>query len=641
MTATVGVATTLATGAGGNGEASAPSRRRRGVKRRLGAYLLLLVPLTAIVGVFMGYPLYQSVYQSLHTVNNTTGVTSFAGLENYRAFFHDHSAWSLIFHSYLRGFGGVIPSYVLGLIAALALHQKTRLNKTSRVLVLMPLVIFGPVAVNIWRQLIDPQTGLPSMLGWHVDLLNGPHLVWPTLIVINTWGSYQFYTMILLAALSRIPSELHEAAAIDGAGTLARFRWVTLPGIAGISVIACTIHFILSFQEFNLIYLLTGGGPLGRTQTLATFSYSEAFSYNKLGYASAITLIGAIITVLTLAVIAALFFVGRRALRNVPVARLIGVEAMSMRFRRRRTARKAGRADRPRRHIRAVYGHGGWGAYTTIIVLVVVALGPMLLMLSRSFDISPESAISPTFWPRHFSLSNYHTVIADPGLRGSSATETPALFKNAINSVIVAVAVTILVVVVAMMGGYALSRWRSKITRGAVGTLLGLQLVPAILWVFPLYALLIDLHLLDTKTGQILATSILFLPIGALFFRSFFDEIPRELDEAAAVDGAGPIRILWSILRPMARPIVGAVGAFTIVNSWNEYLFATTFVQSDPSRTLPPILQEFMSSLPFNATLPPGVQAVFFILPILAAAILLAITQRQLAAAYQGGALKG
>jgi multiple sugar transport system permease protein len=588
----------------------------------------------------MIYPLYSSVNLSLHATTSSGG-SRFVGLANFRQFFHDKLAWTLVVHSYIRGVGGVVPSYLVGLAAALALNQRTRLNRLSRVLVLLPLVIFGPVAVNIWKVLIDPLTGIPQMLGWHVDLLGSSSLVWPTLLGINTWASFQFYALILLAGLSRIPSELYEAATIDGAGAWSRFRWVTMPGIVGISVVACVIHFILSYQEFNLVYLLTGGGPSNRTQILSTYAYSEAFANNDMGYASAISLIGSAITVITLA---AAFLVVRAARwgikdvlrRNQAMAATLGEAGFAVKRSLRLAVPLPSRRRRRRSYLLASVGRHLW-----VLLFVVVSLAPMLVVLSRSFDISPDSAIHPTLWPRHFSVTNYKTVLTDPGLWGASTTETPALAKNVINSLIVSGITTVLVVVVALMAGFVLSRWRNRMMQSAQVGLLGLQLVPVILWVFPLYGLLISLHLLGSRTGQILTTSVLFIPIGTLFFRAFFDELPKELDEAAAIDGAGPMRILFFVLRPLAKPVIGAVAAYTVINSWNEYLFATTFVEDNHVQTLPPVLQTFMSSISFNATYTPGVQAVFFVLPILIAALLLALTQRQLAAAYEGGALKG
>ncbi len=101
------------------------------------------------------------------------------------------------------------------------------------------------------------------------------------------------------------------------------------------------------------------------------------------------------------------------------------------------------------------------------------------------------------------------------------------------------------------------------------------------------------------------------------------------------------MRILLQIVRPLARPVIGAMTAYTLINTWNEYLFATTLVSQSNIRTFPPALQQYMSSYNFTATTTPGEQAVYLLIPVAAAVILLAFTQRQLAAAYEGGAVKG
>jgi multiple sugar transport system permease protein len=129
--------------------------------------------------------------------------------------------------------------------------------------------------------------------------------------------------------------------------------------------------------------------------------------------------------------------------------------------------------------------------------------------------------------------------------------------------------------------------------------------------------------------------------MSTLFFKVFFDGIPLEIEESAASAGAGPVRILWQIVRPLARPVIGAMSAYTLINSWNEYLLATTLISDSSKRTFPAALQQYMSSFNFTATTIPGQQAVYLLIPIAAAVVLLLLTQRQLASAYEGGAVKG
>ncbi len=587
---------------------------------------MLLVPALVLLVGFVLYPIISSVITSFKAGN--TG--NFVGMDNYRRFFENPDAGAIIGHTFIRGIGGVVPSYLLGMLAAISLHQKLKGRTLIRVLVLVPFVISAPVGLNMWRLLLDPYTGVPAALGFHGgDLLANPDAIWPVLLIINTWASFQFYTIVLLAGLSRIPQELYEAAEADGANRWQRFRHITLPGIGSIGLAACVVHFMASFQEFNLIWILTGGGPLGSTQTLATFAYAKAFSDYDNGYATATTTISMIIMILTLAV----GFVLLRLLR--PVFRSVR-RAIPDLPRRQRPVVVGGGRSRGRRH-----GPGLLLPSIGALLVLVTSLLPILFIVSRAFDSTPGGLEPVTLIPRQWSLTNFKQVLGNPELYNTGNLVVPPLAVNFLNSVLVSVATTVLVLILGMTAGYALSRWRSPLAKVGIGLVLVLQLVPVIVLVFPLYDLLAKIGLLGTLTGLVLATAALYLPICTLLFKVFFDGMPREVEEAAAIDGAGTIRVLLSIIRPSAKPVIGAVAAYTLINTWNEYLLGTTLISDLNRRTFPAALQQFMSSYSFKAQTTPGMQAVYLLIPIVAAVILLAFTQRHLATAYQGGSVKG
>jgi multiple sugar transport system permease protein len=182
---------------------------------------------------------------------------------------------------------------------------------------------------------------------------------------------------------------------------------------------------------------------------------------------------------------------------------------------------------------------------------------------------------------------------------------------------------------------------RVRVSRSLVGFFLLLQLVPMIVLVFPLYSLLANVGLLGSQLGLILATTVISLPMGVLFFNVFFSDLPPEMSEAAAIDGAGTLRTLWSIAIPLSKPAFGAVAAFALINTWNEFLLATSLVTNSRLRTLPPALSQYMSSYNFASSTTPGMQAVYLLIPIFAAVILLTLTQRSLTSAYEGGSVKG
>ncbi len=512
----------------------------------------------------------------------------------------------LVVNSFIRGIGGVIPSYLLGLGAALALNKALRGRTALRLLILLPFVISAPVGLGMWKLLLDPQSGVPAALGFHTQsVFTDPDAVWWVLLAINAWASFQFYTMLLLAGLTAIPEERFEAARVDGAGVWQRFRHITLPGIAAITLAACGLHFINSFNEFNLIYILTAGGPLGATQTLATGAYKAAFSDYDSGYATTLTTISIVVMVIAIAILVGVGMLVARVWRRIKPS------LPELHLPRR--------ARRPHTNVRHRKGTGTAVRTVAAIVLALISVSPILFTLSRSFDSTPGGAEAVSLLPRTWSLANYTSVLGSPALWDTNNIAVPPLAYNFWNSI----------------------RMTGWVPKAVVGALVLFQLVPVIVLVFPLYDILSWLHLLGSQPGQILATTAVFLSMATLFFRVFFDGTPREIEESAAIDGAGPVRILLQIVRPLARPVIGAMTAYTLINTWNEYLFATTLVSQSNIRTFPPALQQYMSSYNFTATTTPGEQAVYLLIPVAAAVILLAFTQRQLAAAYEGGAVKG
>lgn len=627
--------------------ATASNRVRTSVRARFGrastrSMLMFLLPALVIVVGLLVYPLALSIYTSFH---DNSG--AFIGLANYKRFVADPLSGNIIVHTFARGIFGVIPSFLVGLAAALLINRFVKGRTTLTILVVLPFVISAPVGLSMWKMLLDSRTGVPGALGLNIqNVLTDSNLVWPVLILINTWGSFQFYLLLLLAARRRIPEDLYEAASIDGANAWRRFTAVTMPGIAGASLAACTIHFIASFQEFNLIYILTGGGPVNQTQSLATFAYQSAFQYYDTSYATTLTTISLLLMLLALGALG-LVVLAFRHWRSASAARWgrlrlpegstidelpsriptgLTTLASAVPIGRRRRARRLGRP--------ILLGIGG-------VVLALYALMPMLFEVSQSFDTSPPGAQVVSLLPRNPSIDNYVNVITNPDLWSNSNIALPPLALNLLNSLLVTAAVTAAVVVIGMFAGYALARLRLRFTGALTLFFLVLQLVPVIVVVFPLYDLLSRIGLLGGQGGLILATTALFLPMSVIFFQVFFVATGLESEEAAAIDGAGPLRTFVSVVLPNSKTVIGAVGSFVLINTWNEFLLATSLISDSRTRTLPPALYQYMSSRAFLGETPVGQQAVYLLIPVFLAAIILVATQKLLLSAYEGGGVKG
>ncbi len=224
------------------------------------------------------------------------------------------------------------------------------------------------------------------------------------------------------------------------------------------------------------------------------------------------------------------------------------------------------------------------GKAITIILTIIVcifALFPFIWMLSTSFKTNSEIYNeAPSFIPKEPTASGYVNMFT---------TETSTFnFKQwAANSVFVAFFTTAFSMIIAVLGGYGISRYRFR-GRGALSyVVLTTQVLPGSLLMIPLYIIMGNFNLLDTKTGLMLAYVTFTVPFCTWMMKGFFDSIPISLEEAARVDGAGTFRCFATVVLPLTVPGLVSTGLFAFINGWNEYLFASSFMQSYGNWTLP------------------------------------------------------
>lgn len=283
---------------------SSPSRRppeRRAHRRgsgRMGTdvWVLLLPALVPIIVLSLG-PLLYGVYLGFTDARAGLHVsTEFIGAENFKELFHDDLFWSSFKVGLLWTVSVTVLQFVLSLGLALLLNiEGLRMRGLARVLALVPWAM-PPVVIGImWRLVYHPDAGILNetlnsvgLLDHNVDWLAGFAIALPAVIVVGVWTGMPQTTVTLLAALQGVPEELHEAAALDGAGAWTRFRTVVWPSIKPVVLSITSLNFIWNFNEFSLVYVLTAGGPGGKTQLPMLFAYMEAFRYGHFGYAAAL-----------------------------------------------------------------------------------------------------------------------------------------------------------------------------------------------------------------------------------------------------------------------------------------------------------------------------------------------------------------
>ncbi len=287
----------------------------------------------------------------------------------------------------------------------------------------------------------------------------------------------------------------------------------------------------------------------------------------------------------------------------------------------------------PRRSLvragRPIRWHRVWATALSHFVLILFSLfsiAPLLWAATSAFKPDAEILESFSLIPQTFTLQNFEVVISE--------TRFPRWFWN---SLIVSVATTVFALAVGMLGGYAMSRWRFY-GRGLYGnTLLVIQMFPGVMLGIPLYLLLSDYGLINTLWALVVTYLTFSLAFSVWMLKGYFDAIPKEIEEAAIIDGANRFQILWRVILPLAGPGMTTVGVFAFLLAWNEFFFAYIFLVSDDKLTLTLGLFTFIRqfSTEWGHIMAAGV------LTCLPALVLFFLVQRALTRGLIAGAMKG
>jgi len=257
-----------------------------------------------LYATFLIYPVVQGFLTSFTDRNPLRRESSFVGLENYLELARDQRLLrSLMFTLVVTVFVAVV-SNVLGLLIAMLLNRPGTNYKMMRTLIFIPQVLSGVIVAFIWRSILT-QKGLLNVTLQNLGLtaaaiswIGSPELATLSICVVVSWATIAFTTVVYTASLQSVPLELYEAARIDGAGALASFRHVTLPMIAPGMTISVTLSLITTLKLFDIIAVLTGGGPANSTKSVAFYLIDVAFTGNRFGYASAIAMLLLVLTAL-------------------------------------------------------------------------------------------------------------------------------------------------------------------------------------------------------------------------------------------------------------------------------------------------------------------------------------------------------
>jgi len=284
---------------------------------RNGLGLLFMLPATVLLIVFLTYPLGLGIWLGFtDTKVGREGV--FIGLENYEYLWEDAVTRLALFNTLFYTFVASVLKFFLGLWLAVLLNERLPLKTFFRSIILLPYIVPTALsAIAFWR-LYDAQFSIISWVlvkaGWidnYIDFLGDPWNARFSVLAANVWRGVPFVAITLLAGLQTISPSLYEAAAIDGATAWQRFRHITLPLLTPMIAVVMTFSVLFTFTDFQLIYVITRGGPLNATHLMATLSFQRAISGGALGEGAAIAI--AMVPFLLAAILFSYFGLQRRA----------------------------------------------------------------------------------------------------------------------------------------------------------------------------------------------------------------------------------------------------------------------------------------------------------------------------------------
>ena len=627
------------------------------------AAYVFVFPTLLLMGGLIAYPFLRAVYMSFtNTVSLKMG--PFVGLQNYENVWSDPSFHSAIKNTIVFTFWSIVIKFIGGLTVSILLHRLTRFSNILTAAILLPWIVPSVVAAIAWKGLLDPVYGGVNQFLIQMGLVEkgfpwfgSPDTAMLSLIMVNVWGGIPFFTINILAGLKSIDKEYYEAAIIDGASAWRCFLHITLPGLRYVIIVAVLLSTIWTFNSFDMIYLITGGGPLNATRVYSIFAF-EYFGAARFGAAVAVAItmapvlmififllgkymsnsgrreddvadespspisrIGTLITWpfrMLLRGVVAFFF-----LLNNLVEQLL--EAIGKGFSRAFVGDSRPGQQRAR-HI-SRYLTGGFAA-VVLLLFVLFELLPFYWTVITAFkQTSQIVAFESVFVPAPWTMEQFQLLL------GPTRKFTTWYW----NTIQVSIVSTLLSVIVAAMGGYGLTRLRWRGANLFSSTVLIAYLMPGVMMFIPMYQIFSTFKLTNSLTGLMIAYPAFGLPFATWLMMGYYASIPREMEEAAMIDGCNPFQAFWKVVLPLTLPALMAAAMFSITLAWKEFIFAYIFLSKESLFTL----TIGMAQMIVGDVLPWGELSAAALLMAIPVGILYVVGQRFMVAGLTAGAVKG
>ena len=480
--------------------------------------LPFVIPMLIIMVGLIAYPFLNAVSMSTTSLNYITGETVNVGFRNYEKLLDNSDYLLSMQNTFQFTVWSLTIKFITGMTIALLLNSRLPFRNIITGVMLLPWIVPEIVTALAWKSIYDPIFGglnpiLESLglinepLGW----LSDPNLAMPSVIAVNVWKGIPFYTMLLLAGLKAVDRELLEAAEVDGANVVRRFRHVTLPGMRYVIVVTLLLSFISTFNSFGLIFLMTGGGPGGATRVYSILAWEKAIRSLQFGPGVAIAFSVAPLMIVLIWLLSRFMqadegrasdsykvTMGDRVMNGFnkllsyfleivffPFEMVLkGTDKLFEFIRSQRSTKQ----DQPLFKRKERERMGLISRIVLLIPIILFVIFPLYWVVVTSFKTTPQiSARENIFVPDPFTTEQYTELIND--------TPFTTWFKN---TVIVATISTVISVVLAALAAYALSRLKFRGSGVLTNFLLITYLLPLTMLFIPLYQTLTDLGLINT-----------------------------------------------------------------------------------------------------------------------------------------------
>ncbi|WP_430244327.1 ABC transporter permease subunit [Neorhizobium sp. DAR64861/K0K2] len=616
----------------------APRRRRVGTAPAF-AYLTV-APVLVLMVLIVGIPLLYSLYLSFNSTNPITKKWIFVGFANYSRVFQNADFWAALRRTAYFSVLAVVGTTVLGIIFALVLNQRFLGRGLLRSVVLIPWAM-APVSIGVlWSFIYAGNFGLLNGLlhdlglgslatAWFGDGFRALNLV----AITQIWNQAPLTALMMLSALQSMPGNLHRAAILDGAGPVRRFFSITLPWLKSSLLFSTIVSTINALMTFDIIWIMTRGGPGAATTTLSWLGYVQSFQFLRFGEGAATLYL---LTMLSLA-LAVLYFFVLSPKKPKPASEIPGKPVATIPRVRPAMVVIPPWNMRPLIHpttqrnlTRVFFGMG-------VLAIFVWSFLPVAILIMIS--LSPPTDLirtPPSVFPSSLTLENYRMVLMAEGTTSVQAQRVPvALF----NSFVIGAIVSLINVALGTFAGYGFARYANRrFFAVSLWALLLTRMVPALTLVLPFFILFRSMGLIDTYLGVIIAYSTILMPLAAWMMKASFENLPASLERAAQIDGCSRWTMFIKVLVPIVRPGIIAAVIFCFLVSWNEFLFAMILTTTMKTQTIPVIIAGFLNQARFYEYGPMFAASVLAILPPIAIAFFF---QRYLVQGALSGAVKG